>query len=36
MVHAVVDVTDIECAVGDKVIVQVNPLSVKGLRVQYR
>ena len=36
MVHAVVDVTDIECAVGDKVVVQVNPLNVKGLRVQYR
>lgn len=36
MVHAVVDVTDLDCAVGDKVIVQVNPLAVKGLRVQYR
>ena len=36
MVHAVVDVTDIDCAVGDKVIAAVNPLMVKGLRVQYR
>lgn len=36
MVHAVVDVTDVDCAVGDKVIVQINPLAVKGLRVQYR
>ena len=36
MVHAVVDVTDVECAVGDKVIAAMNPLSVKGLRVQYR
>ena len=36
MVHAVVDVTDIDCAVGDRVVAQVNPLTVKGLRVQYR
>ena len=36
MVHAVVDVTDIDCAVGDKVIAAVNPLTVKGLRFQYR
>ena len=36
MVHAVVDVTDIECAVGDKVQAQVNPLTVKGLKIQYR
>ena len=36
MVHAVVDVTDIDCTVGDKVIAQVNPLTVKGLRIQYR
>ena len=36
MVHAVVDLTDIDCAVGDKVIAQMNPLSVKGLRIQYR
>ena len=36
MVHAVVDVTDVDCAVGDKVTAAVNPLVVKGLRVQYR
>jgi len=36
MVHAVVDVTDVDCAVGDKVIAAINPLAVKGLRVQYR
>lgn len=36
MVHAVVDVTDVDCAVGDKVIAELNPLVVKGLRVQYR
>ncbi len=36
MVHAVVDVTDIDCALGDKVVAQVNPLTVKGLRIQYR
>lgn len=36
MVNAVVDVTDVDCAVGDKVVAQVNPLTVKGLRVQYR
>ncbi len=36
MVHAVVDVTDIDCAVGDRVVAQINPLTVKGLRIQYR
>ena len=36
MVHAVVDVTDVECAVGDKVTIQMSPLAVKGLRIQYR
>ena len=36
MVHAAVDVTDVDCAVGDKVIAAINPLAVKGLRVQYR
>jgi hypothetical protein len=36
MVHAVIDVTDVDCAVGDKVVAAVNPLVVKGLRVQYR
>jgi alanine racemase len=36
LVHAVVDVTDVDCAVGDKVVVAMSPLAVKGLRVQYR
>ena len=36
MVHAVADVTDIDCAVGDKVTVELGPTSVKGLRIQYR
>lgn len=36
MVHAVVDVTDIECAVGDRVIVPVNPLNVKGMKIIYK
>ena len=35
MVHAVVDVTDIQCAVGDKAVLQINPLMLKGLKVQY-
>ena len=36
MVHAVVDVNEIDCAVGDRVTAQVNPLYIKGLKVQYR
>lgn len=36
MVHAVIDVTDIACAVGDRVICQVNPLTLKGVKIQYR
>ena len=36
MVHAVVDVNGIDCAVGDHVTAEVNPLYIKGLRVQYR
>ncbi len=36
LVHAVIDVTDVDCAVGDRVVLQVNPLTVKGLRVLYR
>ena len=36
MVHAVVDVTGVECALGDRVTAQVNPLNVKGLRIHYR
>lgn len=36
MVHAVADVTDIPCAVGDKVVVQIAPLHVKGMKIAYR
>lgn len=36
MVHAVIDVTDIECKIGDPVTVQVNPLNVKGLKIVYK
>ena len=36
MVNAVVDVTDVDCAVGDTVVAQINPLTLKGLKVQYR
>lgn len=36
MVHAVVDVTDIECSIGDRVTVEVNPLNVKGLKIIYK
>ena len=36
MVHTVIDVTGIDCTLGDKVVLQVNPLLVKGLKVHYR
>lgn len=36
MVHTVIDVTDVECSLGDRVVMQVNPLNVKGLKVHYR
>lgn len=36
MVHTVVDVTDVTCAVGDTAVLPVNPLLVKGLKIQYR
>lgn len=36
MVHTFVDVTGIKCAVGDKVILPVNPLLIKGVKIQYR
>ena len=36
MVNMVVDVTDIDCSLGDKVVAQINPLLVKGLKIQYR
>ena len=36
MVHSVVDVTAIDCALGERVVLQVNPLNVKGLEVEFR
>ena len=36
MVHTVVDVTDIDCALGDRVVLQVNPLNMKGLPIEFR
>lgn len=36
MVHAVVDVTDIQCAVGDTAVVQVKPLDIKGMKIVYK
>lgn len=36
MVHAVIDVTDIECKIGDPVVVQINPLNVKGMKIVYK
>ena len=36
MVHAVVDVTDVDCTVGSLVTVDLNPLNMKGLKVVYR
>ena len=36
MLHIAVDVRDIECKVGDRVVLQINPLHVKGMEIQYR
>lgn len=36
MLHCAVDVTGMSCAVGDRVILQVNPLHQKGVKVAYR
>lgn len=36
MVHSVIDVTGVDCALGERVILQVNPLSLKGMKVLYR
>ncbi len=36
MVNTVVDVTDVECSLGDKVEAQINPLVMKGLKILYR
>ena len=34
--HTVIDVTDLECSVGDVVYMDVDPVNVKGLNVVYR
>ncbi len=36
MLHTVVDVTKINCSVGDKVTLDINPLQVRGMDIQYR
>ena len=36
LMHTMVDVTKIECTVGDVVIMDVDPVNVKGLSVEYR
>lgn len=36
MVNTIIDVTDIPCSAGDRVVMKINPLSVKGLKIQYR
>lgn len=36
MLHIAVDVRGIECKPGDRVIVPINPLHVKGMKIQYR
>lgn len=36
MVNTIVDVTDVECAIGDRVVLQVNPLQAKGMKILYR
>ena len=36
MLHCAVDVTEINCKTGDRVIVQMNPLHQKGVKVAYR
>lgn len=36
MVHAVIDVTGVDCKIGDPVRVNINPLLVKGMKIVYR
>lgn len=36
MVHTVIDVTDVACAIGDRAVLQINPLQVKGMKIFYR
>jgi alanine racemase len=35
MQHTIIDVTHIDCAVGDPVILDVDPINVKGLPILY-
>lgn len=35
MMHTVVDVTNVQCAVGDEVVLDVDPVNVKGLPIKY-
>lgn len=36
MMHTIVDVTNIDCAVGDVAVFDVDPVNVKGLPVLYK
>lgn len=36
MLHTAVDVTEQEVKIGDRAILQINPLVVKGMKIQYR
>jgi alanine racemase len=36
MLHTAIDVTDTPCALGDPVVLEINPLQVKGLEIVYR
>ena len=36
MVNTIVDVTDVDCKIGDLAVLQVNPLQVKGMKILYR
>ena len=36
MLHAAVDIGNLECRAGDRAVLQVNPLHVKGMKIQYR
>lgn len=36
MLHCALDVTDVRCACADTVTAQINPLHIKGMKIQYR
>ena len=36
MVHAVVDVTGVECALGSRVTIEMSPLHLRGVKIHYR